>query len=544
MSKNNFEFVPLSNENLYEFTKPEDNRLLSLSGFTGDTGSMLIFNKKKYLFVDGRFTIQAKREVKKGIKVITTENSDELYENIKKIVGRHVIYVNSRFISIKKYNKFIENGINIKTIESYSRRKESAAPLFLLGKPKKISLDKIYITSSLEEIAYLTGLRYRFSDFKNHGPLFDSFIIKNKKETILYIKDYLDENAEKILPKYNIYVKDYDDFYNDLKKYKDKDILIDPRINNYKIYSILGKKNDVLGDSPLYESMSIRNDVEIKNLRKANILDGAILTKIIYNLKKNIYKFNNEYDIKIFVDETRKKVGKNKYLCPSFETIVAYKENSAICHYIPTKNKSKKVKNGSVLLIDSGGHYIYGTTDITRTIAIGKVSKSIKESYTKVLNSMVNLLLQKFPDDTTGAELDIIARKNLYNDNLDFMHGTGHGIGYVSNVHEGPQRISPGIFSDTSKNILKAGQVLSDEPGLYFENKYGIRIENNLLVTNDKDGFLKFENLTLVPFDKDLIDKRILDKNVALFINNYNKLIYKKISKYLDKKEREWLRCL
>ena len=297
--------------------------------------------------------------------------------------------------------------------------------------------------------------------------------------------------------------------------------------------------------------MSIKGDTEIKNLRKCNILDGLAMTKVLYrlkNLKQTGTQFKNEFEIKKFVDDTRVKVGKKSYLCPSFETIVAYKENAAICHYIPTKKANKKIGDNGLLLIDSGGNYISGTTDVTRTISLYKknIPDIIKKHYTLVLDSMLNLSLTKFPYELTGFEIDIIARKKLYDEFMDFNHGTGHGIGYISNVHEGPNRIGPGVNSNYKKNCLEPYQVTSNEPGLYFENKYGIRIENDLLTIPIKENkfgdFLGFETLTLCPYDMDLIDKKYLSGDSIKYLNDYNKLVYKKISKYLTKEENIWLK--
>ena len=215
---------------------------------------------------------------------------------------------------------------------------------------------------------------------------------------------------------------------------------------------------------------------------------------------------------------------------------------------MPNIEKSKVVKDGSLLLIDSGGNYLSGTTDITRTFSLykKKVPSIVKKHYTLVLNSLMKLASQKFPYGLTGTELDIIARQNLYNEYLDFGHGTGHGIGYISNVHEGPNRIGPGFTKATDLNVLEPGQVVSDEPGLYFENKYGIRLENDLLVLPDKENeyadFLKFEMLTICPFDRELIDEKLLDKDIIKYLNEYNAFVYKKLSSKMNTYEKKMLK--
>lgn len=581
-------YISISNENLYEFTRPIDNYVFDLTGFTGDTGSVLITKKKCYLYVDGRFTIQAIKEIRDSrIKVVEVNRNNKRFEDIvdklransklainpKKESTSNVLNIIDIFkkkkIELLLDDKFLSK--EIKTIKSKCFNL-SSAPLFLLNKKhvSKNSKTKIkeciselksennikrnayYVTSNLEEIAYLTNLRYRLCDIDNHGVLFDSFLIVNDKKSVLYLKDYLEDDALKYIRRSNIIVKDYSDFYKDLKKLKNKDsYYMDGSINNYYIYKCHNIKNQNLVKSPLELDMSIKGNAEIKGLRKCNIIDGVAITKAIYrikNAKRNDLEFNDEYKIKQFVDKIRIKVGKKNYLCPSFETIVAYRDNAAICHYIPTKEKHKRISGEGLLLIDSGGNYVCGTTDITRTISLYKkrVPAIIKKHYSIVLESMIRLSMTKFPYGLTGFELDIMARSNLYDNYLDFNHGTGHGIGYVSNVHEGPNRIGPIVNKNYEKNVLLPYQVSSNEPGLYFENKYGIRIENDLLTIPLKENkygeFMGFETLTLCSYDRDLIDKKYLSKESVNYINRYNKLVYKKLSKYLDNNERAWLK--
>lgn len=580
-------YLPLSNENLYEFTKFRYNYLYELTGFRGDTGSVFVYDKKAYLFVDGRFTIQAKNEVNdKRIKIIEVERSTDIIDNIIKILDKSKsIIINPKLLSIAKIKNAIDEfcPYNIKLVfdDKFLKREFNflkkdcfnltSAPLFVLDKKYAGELPKAkiiyllneiykhtgdnknvtYITSNLEEIAYITNLRYSFCDLSDESVLFDAFMVISNKKTILYINDYLDEKSERFLNKNGIYIDKKEKFYYDIKKISDKkNIYLDERINNYYIHRVI--KNIKPIESPLSIKKSIKNSIEIKNLKKCNIIDGIAMIKILYsiksrfkNTKNNIFK--TEYDIKRFVDDTRRFVGKNKFLCPSFETIVAYKENSAICHYTPNKYNTKKLSNNGLLLIDSGGHYLNGTTDITRTISLYKTSIPlvIKKHYTLVLKSLINLSLLKFPSGLTGFEIDIIARKSLYDNFLDFNHGTGHGIGYVTNVHDGPNRIGPYINKNYKNNELLENQVTSNEPGLYFEGKYGIRIENDILTkkikSNDYGDFLGFETLTLCPFDRDLIEKKYLSQSEIKFLNSYHKLVYDKLNRYLDNNEKKWL---
>lgn len=581
-------FMSISNQNLYEFTREIDNYVVDLTGFTGDSGAILVTRDKCYLYVDGRFTIQAKKEINdKRIKVIETNRNNKRLDDI---LNR--IKVHSK-VAINPKNESTSNVLA--TIEAFKKKKSTlvfdygflkrefkerkkncfnltSAPLFLLdekyvsenSKTKirdcieslkescNVKSDIHYVTSSLEEIAFLTNLRYRFCDIHDRNVLFDAFLIVGSNESILYTNDYLEEKAQKYIEKSGIIVKRYDDFYTDIKKIKNKNkYFFDKKLNNYHIYKCLHCKNDEnIIETPLLFLMSQKGEVEISNLRKVNVLDGVAMTKVLYKLKCGDLKKNNlndEYKIKCYVDETRRKVGGKNYLCPSFETIVAFKENAAICHYLPKRQCCKKVTNNSVLLIDSGGNYLGGTTDVTRTISLykSKVPDILKKHYTMILDSMISLSITKFPYGLTGFEIDIIARKKLYDEYYDYNHGTGHGIGYVSNVHEGPNRIGPGITKLYEVNTMEINQVSSNEPGLYFENKYGIRIENDILTRELKENeygtFLGFETLTLCPFDRDLIDKKYMEKKNIDFLNEYNRFIYKKLSKYLSNDEKKWL---
>lgn len=572
-------YLSLSNENLYEFTDNDENMLRLLTGFTGDTGSILILKDKAILYVDGRFTIQAKKEIKdKRIKIVEVSRvSDKLNDICDRLSKNAKLAINPKIESILQVSK-LENELgkkNIKVIatsdfkiaNSIIKENKKQNSLFILSSkyvsktPRKKISELIgaiqekgythYITSSLEEIANLTNLRVDLKKTDGDKILFKAFMIVGKTKTFLYTDAAIDKKISSYLKKNGISIKTYKEFYNDLSTYKNQKYCLDDKLNNYYIYkklSIKDKKHFIT--SPLCKPMSIKGVKEIKGLRTCNLIDGVSITKAIYNIKRLVKSGHklSEYEIKNIVDDYRKSIGKDNYLAPSFDTIVAYKENSAICHYIPDKRNSKIVKANSLLLIDSGGNYLSGTTDITRTFSLykKKVPSIIKKHYTLVLNSLMKLALQKFPYGITGTELDIVARQNLYNEYLDFGHGTGHGIGYVSNVHEGPNRIGPGFTKNADLNVLEAGQVMSDEPGLYFENKYGIRLENDLLILPDKENeyadFLKFDMLTLCPFDRDLIDEKLLDKSIIKNLNEYNAYVYKKLSGKMNTYEKKLLK--
>ncbi|MBO6134367.1 MAG: M24 family metallopeptidase [Lachnospiraceae bacterium] len=572
-------YVSISNEHLYEFTESFENIVMKLTDFVGDTGSLLISKNVAYLYVDGRFVIEAKKEIKdKRIKVVKiTSLADIAWHMSKKLKPLSKIAVCDRIESSYKILKMKEilddNNIKIfpdggselrrlckekklnveifKLDRKYQTKTPKTKIKFLCDQIKKSRCDS-YITCNLEEIGYLTGLRRRMLNFGDSiKVLIDAFLIATTKKANLYVKEDLDDSLIGYLKKNDIIVKKYDEFYNDLTSIKNKRCYVDLKYVNFCVYMMLKKRNFLYeSNSPLILPMSIKGKKEIEGLKKCNLIDGVAITKALYEIKDKVHskKRITEYEAKVIVDDYRKTIAKDNFIAPSFSTIVAYKENAAICHYEPSISSSKKIMEDSILLIDSGGNYLFGSTDITRTISLykKKAPDLIRKHYTHVLNSMIKLSTQKFPYGLTGTELDIIARQNLYNLYLNFEHGTGHGIGFVSNIHEGPNRIGPGRSLHDTINVIEESQVVSDEPGLYFENRYGIRIENDLLVEkcheNEYGSFLGFSHLTICPFDRDLIDEKYLDKSIIKDLNKYNAFVYKKLSKRLNAKERKRLK--
>ena len=282
---------------------------------------------------------------------------------------------------------------------------------------------------------------------------------------------------------------------------------------------------------------AIKSRVEINENKKAHIKDAISMCKFLYYVKTYVNKKKmTELSLMDKLYKLRRKYGSFE---PSFSTICGFNENGAIVHYSATNDTNKEIKNDGLLLVDSGGQYYYGTTDITRTIALNNISDEMKYHFTLVLKSHIALANAVFSNDTTDAALDNIARKPLWDVNLDYNHGTGHGIGYMLNVHEGPQSIR---YNKNNPTIMKKGMITSDEPGLYFENKYGIRHENELLCVKNDKNTLKFEVITYVPFDLDGIDVNLLTNTEKEWLNNYHEMVYNKVNKYLTKREREFLK--
>ena len=398
----------------------------------------------------------------------------------------------------------------------------------------------IHLITSLDDIAYILNLRGH--DIKCN-PVFLSYLLITNEEVTLYIDSHkLRDDIKTYLSNNNIKTKEYFDIYLDIKKINDSQILLDTKVVNYELCNLLRNNKIFDKTNPSSLMKCIKNDTEIKNLHLAHIYDGiAMLDTMIFvkNIKKEEYIYD-EYEIGQIVDYNRTK--QPYFIENSFNPIVAYKENAAMAHYNAKKNKCKKIKGNGLLLIDSGGQYYLGTTDITRTFVIGKINKQLKKHFTLVLKAMFNLANAKFIKGTSGTTLDAIARNTLWNENLNYNHGTGHGVGYCLNVHEGPNNFR---YNSPFNPLILEGMTTSDEPGIYIENSHGIRHENILLTIRDQENemgnFLKFETLTLCPFDIDGLDLSLLSKQDKKYINDYHKLVFNKLSPYCNENQLKYL---
>ena len=565
-------YTEISNEYLNEYTNIYNNYIVYLTGFTGETASLLCSKNEKYLFVDGRFTIQAKNEVFSDVKVIEIGKNNSIYDEIKKIIKKgKVVLINPKIHSIKRVKELVkvfdDKFVKIIFDTDLNKQENTNIDLRLIDKKylddntikniiqfkkniiKHYTESFVYITSDLLEI--ISFLNIRNMSYENFDLTFDAFLIITNRDVIIYTDCVLDKDILNYLEKNNVKNKSFDEFYKDLKNiifvFYSINVIIDFSRNNYYIYNILKQNphlkihNDEI-NKIFYLIFNQKTNTQIRNLEICGILDGVFITKIIYLIKNIDFDKNEftEYDIKNFIDNAKRD---KDYLTTSFDTIVAYKENSAICHYLPNKKNAKKIRNDSVLLIDTGAHYLYGTTDITRVISLYKknIPKDLKRHYTLVLKSLLKMMFQIVKSDYDIGQIDIIARQELFNNLLDFNHGTSHGIGYLSNVHFGSNNYSG------KNNLVKImpNQVQSLEPGLYFENRYGIRIENDTYVYSVKKNkygeFLGFKNLTWCPFDMELIDYNLLNSDDIIRLNNYNKKLYDKISKYLPEPVKKWL---
>ena len=537
--------VPKNDEYFNEYSSPD--RLRFISNFDGSAGLAIILRKKNYLFVDGRYTIQAKFQSGKSFNIVEIHKKlpwKVLKSKIKLGYNPYCFtslslrkYFKNYFVLVPIYSDLIIKNEPRKTnkkfyfindnISGESSVSKISKVLKFLNKDKS---DYLFITAP-ENVAWLLNLRGKDNLY---SPIPNCRLILKKNGKI-----YLFANKSKIGNLFSnnnlkkIEIIDERNLNIFLKELSSKKIIID-RLSCSLAYENLIKNKIKISfkNDPIYNLKSIKNDIEIKNITKSHILDGVAVIKFLYwikHLKKNISELKAEKKLNFF-----RRKSKN-YLFPSFNTIAASGPNGAIIHYRASKNSNRQIKKNDIFLCDSGGQYKYGTTDITRTISFGKQSNKIKNIFSYVLKGHIAVASANLNKLTTGNLLDTLARKFLKKRGLDYPHSTGHGVGYFLNVHEGPIAISKGY-----KIILRPGHVISNEPGFYNKGKFGIRLENMVYIKKSQNK-IYFKNLTLVPFDKELINFKLLTKNEKEYLINYNLEIYSNVEKYLTYKEKYWL---
>ena len=541
-------YVVPKNDQFFSEYAVED-RLKIISNFSGSAGLAIVLKKKNYLFVDGRYTIQAQQQSGKKFKIM------EIHKFLPfKIIKNLKLGFDPSLFTKKQLNTYFHNSLILKPInknlvdEIYKNKTSKNKNFFSLtnkvvGKTfkskinnvrnilKKNKADYLFI-SAPENVAWV--LNIRGSDNPNSpipncrliiGKDKELFLITQKEKTSKIIKD------KKLSKKQIINPKKFKDLISKLKGHK---FIIDPLSCSLLNENIIKSNFKIINkDDPCYKLKSIKNSSEIKHMINAHIEDGLALTKFIYWIKNINKKKITEVGAQNKLEKFRK-LNKN-YLFPSFNTIAGTGSNGAIVHYRASKESNKTIKKNDIFLCDSGGQYMFGTTDVTRTICFSKQPNSIKNVYTKVLKGHIAVATSNLKKFNNGKKIDVRARQFLKKDGLDYAHGTGHGVGFFSNVHEGPQSISK-----YNSIKLEEGMIISNEPGYYKKNHYGIRIENLVYIKKNKKK-LQFENLTLAPIEKDLINYDLLNKNEKNYLFNYHLNVYTKHSKFLNKKEKKWL---
>jgi len=541
--------IPKNDEFFGEYISENKDRLKYISGFSGSYGFSLILENINYLFVDGRYTLQANKQSGKFFKIKTIPNflpRDLLKKKRLKIGFDPKLFTkksldfffgktNCKYISLK------ENLIDKIWVRKKSKEKNKfyILPTNSIGKNYKLKVDKIvselirkkadyqFITAS-ENNAWLLNIRGNDSKYT---PIPHCYILIDRKKNITFFCDL--RNISKSFKKKfeNIKFTNINLAGKTLSKIIKKRFIIDKNTCSIYFQNIILKNNILLSqDDYIYNLKAIKTKKEIQNIKEAHIVDGVALTKFLFWLKKNLNKKKiTEISSAQKLLSLRKKNKNFKSL--SFPTISGSGPNGAIIHYHATKNNNRTLKKGDIYLVDSGGQYNYGTTDVTRTISLQNSNKRIKNIFTRVLKGHIAVASFKLKKNTSGSIIDAKARKYLRDINLDYAHGTGHGVGYFLNVHEGPHAISKG------NNInFQEGMIVSNEPGYYEKNNFGIRIENLVFVAKRKNKKF-FDNLTMAPIDKNLIDLNILDKKEIDWVNNYHKKVFNNLKKFMNRVE-------
>ncbi len=397
------------------------------------------------------------------------------------------------------------------------------------------------LVSSLDCIAWV--LNMRGSDV-HCNPVFVSYLLITSQTATLFVDSRkLDDAVKNYLGEIGVQQKEYADIKESLRTYPDYNILIDADEVNYTLAKSIGCKNIVRGTSPIHMMKAVKNAVEIEGFRKAMIRDGVALVKFMRWLKPAVEK-GDETEISIDKQLTAFRAEQKDFCGISFDTIAAYQEHGAIVHYEATPETDKSLKSEGFLLLDSGAQYKDGTTDITRTIPLGPLTEEQKRVYTLVLKGHIQLELAKFPDGASGTQIDALAREPMWREGMNYLHGTGHGVGAYLNVHEGPHQIR----MEWKPAPLRAGMTVTDEPGLYLAGRFGVRLENTLLITEYMETefgkFLQMQPLTLFPFDREPIMAELLTEEEIAWLDNYHKQVFDNLSPLLDDStDLEWLKC-
>lgn len=552
-----------------------------LTGFNGTAGTAVITMDKAGLWTDGRYFVQAEEQLSGSeIKLYRMGEPefpalDEFLEEelpVDGCLGFDGRVVNSE-LGYGLQNLLQEKNVTINCSKDLvgeiwtSRPAMSCEPIWSLdvkyaGKSTVEKLSdlrdamkknkaQIHLMTALDEIAWLFNLRG--NDIVNN-PVFLSYALITQDEAYLYVqKEAIKEDTKMgkevcaALAEAKIQVKEYAEFLQDVAALKNEKILLERKKASFAVCESIDASCRIIDEmNPCATMKAVKNATEIENMRKAHLKDGIAVTKFMYWLKHTIGTCDmTEMTAAHKIEELRAEQG--NYIEPSFVTIAAYKENAAMCHYHPSDEVCKKLKPEGLLLVDSGGQYLEGTTDITRTYALGPLTEKEKEYYTIVAAAMLKVSTMKFLHGCRGINLDYTIREAFWKRGLDFAHGTGHGVGYLSNVHERPNGLRWKVVPERQDSaVIEPGMICSDEPGLYFAGDFGTRTENLILCVEDEKNeygqFLKFEFLTKAPIDLEALDARFMDDADIERLNTYHKDVYETISPYMNDEEKEWLK--
>ena len=546
-----------------------------MTGFTGSAGTAVITKDDAALWTDGRYFVQAAAQLE-GSTVVLQKMGQEGTPSIKeylleKIPQGGTLAFDGRVVNTAEGEE-LEDALGVKDIaiacqedlvgEIWEDRPVlPAEPVWVLdvkyaGKDAEDKIGDlrkkmedcgatVHILTTLDDIVWLLNIRGNDVDC---NPVVLSYLMATRESLYLYINEaVLDSSVTGYLKEKGVTIRPYDAIYSDVAKLHGETVMLEKSRTNFALTQLLDGTNEIINiQNPTALMKAIKNPVEIENIRKAHIKDGVAMTKFIYWLKKNIGKIPmDEISVADYLNSLRR--GQEGNLGLSFPTISAYGANAAMCHYSATEESNAKLEARGFYLVDSGGQYYEGTTDITRTIALGELTDGERAHFALTLISMLRLGNVRFLYGCRGLNLDYVAREPFWSRGLNFDHGTGHGVGYLLNVHERPNGIRWKMVPERQDNcVLEAGMVTSDEPGIYIEGSHGIRTENLMVCVKDEKNeygqFMKFEFLTYVPIDLDAIDKSLMRPEDIEHLNQYHKAVYEKISPYLEEEEREWLK--
>lgn len=544
-----------------------------ITGFTGSAGTAVITQSSAGLWTDGRYFVQAAAQLE-GTTVTLYKMNEEGVPSVDEYIEMtlkdgETLGFDGRVINgtwgkkleeiVQKKNGKMAVDEDLIDIIWTDRPELSKEPVRILsmeytGKSiadklsdvRKVMEEKgadVHLMSSLYDIAWL--LNIRGNDIR-HVPVVLSYLALTKDECIWFVQEeIITEEIYAYLNENNITARPYNSFYDYAKTIsEDKTVLMDASVVNYRIANSIPKTVKIINEAnPTVLMKACKNETELKNTRNAHLKDAVAMCKFMYWLKTNVGKIPmTEISASDYLETLRRE--QEGCIDLSFDTICGYAEHGAIVHYSATEESSVELKPEGLLLVDSGGHYMEGTTDITRTFALGPVTEEMKADFTRVCRSNMNLANAHFVYGCTGVNLDILARQPLWEVNLDYKHGTGHGVGHILNVHEGPNGIHWGRRGYAAS--LEEGMITTDEPGVYIEGKYGIRLENELICRkgekNEYGQFMYFENITWVPFDLDAIDPKQMNETEKGYLNAYHKEVYEKVSPLLTEEEAKWLK--
>ena len=545
------------------------------SGFTGSNGTLVVWQEGAGLWTDGRYFVQAESELE-GTGIELYRMLQEGVPTIKEFLTREmkegqILGFDGRVVptatGMELEKALAEKGVTIQyqwdlAGEVWTDRPALPAgevwvvPEEVAGVPladKLISVRKAmkknrangFFLSKLDDIMWL--LNIRGCDVECN-PVALSYFYVSEEEAVLFIQSKaLPKEVKEYFEKKQIRVEEYIAVQNFLEQMpKKQKILLDKRYCSYAFFKVLQNDQEIVeAKNPTEFLKAVKNLVELQNMREIYLKDSLAVTKFIYWLKNNIGKQEiTEITAAAYLEKLRREIP--EFLDLSFPTISAYNANAAMMHYEATAESHAVLKPEGLLLVDSGGQYMGGTTDVTRTIVLGPISEEIKKHYTLTAAGMLQMTHAKWLYGCTGRNLDILARQPLWEIGIDYQCGTGHGVGYILNVHEGPQNLRWRFTEGMVEAVLEEGMDVTNEPGVYIPGSHGIRIENVLVVKkaekNEYGQFMGFDTLTYVPLDLEAIELSFLTETQRKYLNEYHKTVYEKLSPYLSQEEREWLK--